>query len=148
MSPIQRDHVDAQVQDVLERGATLLYRSDIPENHTNTDVTSTATLTLTTCFYPVTVLGDVTHEMDVFSRETFGPVVALSKFDGSEEQAIQLANQTEYGLARSVYRTDLAKAQFVAIAIDAGQVGINCYAIEHMNIHCPWYVLCICDHST
>jgi acyl-CoA reductase-like NAD-dependent aldehyde dehydrogenase len=143
VSPIQRDHVDAQVQDALERGATLLYQSDIPENHTNTDVTCTATLTLTTCFYPVTVLGDVTHEMDVFSRETFGPVVALSKFDGSEEQAIQLANQTEYGLASSVYTTDLAKAQRVASAIDAGQVGINCYAIEHMNIHCPWYVLCI-----
>jgi acyl-CoA reductase-like NAD-dependent aldehyde dehydrogenase len=51
---------------------------------------------------------------------------------------VRLANDTEYGLASSVYTADIDKATRVAIQIDAGQVGINCYAIENMDVACPW----------
>ena len=74
----------------------------------------------------------------MYYEETFGPVVALTPFDGSEESAIRLANDTEYGLASCVYTQDLEKAGRVASRIQAGQVGINCYAIENMNVACPW----------
>jgi acyl-CoA reductase-like NAD-dependent aldehyde dehydrogenase len=44
----------------------------------------------------------------------------------------------QYGLASCVYTQDLEKARRVASRIQAGQVGINCYAIENMNVACPW----------
>jgi acyl-CoA reductase-like NAD-dependent aldehyde dehydrogenase len=45
-------------------------------------------------FYPVTVLSDVNDDMKLFTAETFGPVVAMTKFDGSEEEAVRLANNS------------------------------------------------------
>ena len=76
--------------------------------------------------------------MDIQHLETFGPVVSLSTFDGSEEEAVRLANDTEYGLASSVYTTDIEKARRVARKIKAGQVGINCYSIDNADLRCPW----------
>jgi acyl-CoA reductase-like NAD-dependent aldehyde dehydrogenase len=122
----QRGIVQQQVNEAVKDGAKLLYQSDIPS------------ISLETSFYPITVLSDVTVGMSVYKDETFGPVISLIPFDGSEEQAIELANDTDYGLAGSVYSSDLQKAQRVADQIDAGQVGINCYSIEYMNVACPW----------
>jgi succinate-semialdehyde dehydrogenase/glutarate-semialdehyde dehydrogenase len=125
VSPLQRDQVKEQVDDAMEKGAKLLFQSAVPEEKKGN-------------FYPVTVLSDVQDPMKIYREETFGPVVSLTPFDGSEAQAIRLANDTEYGLASSVYTGDLVKAQRVASAIQAGQVGINCYAPEHMDVGCPW----------
>lgn len=127
VSRLQRDHVAQQVDSAVEQGAKLLLKSDVPEG-----------VEETTSFYPVTVLSNVTQDMDVFQRETFGPVVAISTFDGSEEEAIRLANETEYGLSGSVYSKDVDKARRVATRIGCGQIGINCWALENMNIACPW----------
>lgn len=127
VSRLQRDHVAEQVDGAVNQGAKLLLKSDVPES--TGDGTS---------FYPVTVLSNVTHDMDVFQRETFGPVVAISTFDGSEQEAIRLANETEYGLSGSVYSKDVDKARRVATRIGCGQIGINCWALENMNIACPW----------
>lgn len=74
----------------------------------------------------------------MYREETFGPVVALTPFDGTEKAAIQLANDSEYGLSGSVYSKDLVKAQRVADKIEAGQVGVNCWPLEHMDVACPW----------
>jgi acyl-CoA reductase-like NAD-dependent aldehyde dehydrogenase len=125
VSRLQRNHVAKQVDSALQQGAKLLLKSEVPENETGS-------------FYPVTVLSDVTSDMDVFRSETFGPVVAISAFDGSEEEAIRLANDTEYGLAGSVYSNDLGKARRVASRVCCGQVGINCWALEKMDVACPW----------
>lgn len=126
VSDVQCDKVRAQVEDAVQQGATLLYQSDL------------FPATTSGSFYPVTVLADVKDTMKLYREETFGPVVCLSRFDGSEAEAVRLANDTEYGLASCVYTTDLDKATRVASQIDAGQVGINCYALEHMDVACPW----------
>ena len=76
-------------------------------------------------FYPATVLADVAAPMRLAHEETFGPVVCLSRFDGSEEEAVRLANDTEYGLGANVWTADLERGQRVARRIRAGQVGIN-----------------------
>jgi acyl-CoA reductase-like NAD-dependent aldehyde dehydrogenase len=128
VSKNQRDIVASHVEDALKKGAKLLYKSEIPQCEENEN----------SSFYPVTVIVDVTREMDLAVAETFGPVVSVSCFDGSEEEAVRLANDTEYGLASAVYSKDEEKARRVASKIHAGQVGINCYALDHMDVHCPW----------
>ena len=127
VSKNQRDIVASHVDDALKKGAKLVHKSGIPEDASEDS-----------SFYPVTVLADVTKEMDVNRKETFGPVVALSPFDGTEEEAIRLANDTEYGLSGAVYSRDEEKAMRVASRIDAGQIGINCYAMDNMDVACPW----------
>ena len=129
VSSMQRDKVKEHVEDAIEHGAKLLYKSDVPSSG-GSDIAGT--------FYPVTVLADVKDNMRAYREETFGPVVSLCPFDGSEAEAIRLANDTEYGLASSVYTKDIDKANRVASAIEAGQVGINCYSLEHMDVACPW----------
>ena len=126
VSKAQRSIVQGQVEDAIGKGAKLLHKSGVPENVEGSS------------FHPVTVLADLDDSMDVFTKETFGPVVAMAKFDGSEAEAIRLANKTEYGLGSSIYTKDMDKARRVAARIGAGQVGINCYAIAAMDIACPW----------
>jgi len=127
VSKMQRDHVSAQVDQAVKEGARLLLKSDVPDGageHSS--------------FHPVIVLSNVNRDMDVFSAETFGPVVAISTFDGTETEGIRVANDTDYGLAGSVYTQDIEKATRVASQMSCGQVGINCYALENMDIACPW----------
>jgi acyl-CoA reductase-like NAD-dependent aldehyde dehydrogenase len=126
VSNLQLSHVQAQVNSAVEDGAKLLFQSDIPDSNSGAS------------FFPVTVLSHVTPAMDVFRSETFGPVVSLSMFDGSETMGVRLANDTEYGLAGSVYTTDMERANRVASRMNCGQVGINCYAIGNMDVACPW----------
>jgi succinate-semialdehyde dehydrogenase/glutarate-semialdehyde dehydrogenase len=123
----QRDHVKRHVEDAIAKGAKVLHQSKIP-----------STASTESSFFPVTVLADVKENMHMYHEETFGPVVALTPFDGSEEEAIRLANDTEYGLASCVYTQDMDRAQRVASAIEAGQIGINCYSLENMDVACPW----------
>jgi acyl-CoA reductase-like NAD-dependent aldehyde dehydrogenase len=134
VSSVQRDLVKKQVDDAILKGAKVLHQSTVPPPPSESSPTTE------TCFYPVTVLANVTEDMAVFADETFGPIVAMTQFDGSEEEAIRLANDTEYGLASCVYTQDMEKAQRIAQRIDAGQVGINCYSLGNMDVNCPWYV--------
>ncbi|MFW8643086.1 aldehyde dehydrogenase family protein [Rhizobium beringeri] len=75
-------------------------------------------------YYEPTVLDDVKPHMTVFRRETFGPVAAIIRVSDAEE-AIELANATEYGLGASLWSTDLARARQLALRIDAGAVFVN-----------------------
>ena len=75
-------------------------------------------------FFKPTVLTDVTPDMAIFREETFGPVAALFRFD-TEEQAIRLANTSEFGLASYVFTQNLNRAVRVAERLEAGIVGIN-----------------------
>ena len=75
-------------------------------------------------FYEPTVLTNVGSDMMLAREETFGPVAPLFRVD-SDEQAIRLANDTEFGLAAYVYTRDLARSWRVAEALECGIVGLN-----------------------
>jgi succinate-semialdehyde dehydrogenase/glutarate-semialdehyde dehydrogenase len=75
-------------------------------------------------YFAPTVLTDVDGSMLCAVEETFGPVVALSRF-GSEDEAVRLANDTPYGLAAYFYSADAARIARVAERLEAGIVGIN-----------------------
>ena len=75
-------------------------------------------------FYEPTVLEGVTREMLAGSCETFGPVVALHRY-GTVDEAVALANDTDYGLNASVWGTDLKAAEAVARRIESGNVNVN-----------------------
>ncbi len=78
-------------------------------------------------FVAPTILDDVRNEMTVAREEIFGPVISTIPVD-SEEEAVAVANQTSYGLAASLYTTDLDTAIRVARALRAGTVGVNAYS--------------------
>ncbi|AXB41461.1 NAD-dependent succinate-semialdehyde dehydrogenase [Amycolatopsis albispora] len=75
-------------------------------------------------FYPATVLDHVTPGMAAFDEETFGPVAAITRAAGTEE-AITLANQTEFGLGAALWTADVERARELARTIDAGAVFVN-----------------------
>jgi acyl-CoA reductase-like NAD-dependent aldehyde dehydrogenase len=77
-------------------------------------------------YVEATVLGDVTPQMEVVREEVFGPVLAVLPFDTVEE-AVQLANDTRYGLAAAVWSRDISTAHLTARAIRAGTVWVNCF---------------------
>lgn len=75
-------------------------------------------------FYEPTVLSNVSDQMRVAMEEIFGPVSAIIKFE-TEEEAIRMANDTDYGLACYFYTKDLARAFRVNDALEYGLIGIN-----------------------
>jgi acyl-CoA reductase-like NAD-dependent aldehyde dehydrogenase len=75
-------------------------------------------------FYPPTVLVDVPHDAPVAREEFFGPVAMVFTFK-TEEEAVRLANDTEFGLGASVWSQDVARANAVAAQIEAGAIFIN-----------------------
>jgi succinate-semialdehyde dehydrogenase/glutarate-semialdehyde dehydrogenase len=75
-------------------------------------------------FFEPTILVDVTSEMLVAREETFGPLAPLFRFD-SDAEAIQMANDTEFGLASYFYSSDISRIWRTAEALEYGMVGIN-----------------------
>ncbi len=75
-------------------------------------------------FFQPTVLVDVTTQMKMAREETFGPVAPLFRFE-TEEEAVRLANDTEFGLAAYFYSRDIGRVWRVAEALEYGMVGIN-----------------------
>jgi acyl-CoA reductase-like NAD-dependent aldehyde dehydrogenase len=112
--------VEAHVGDAVARGARLLAGGsrlrDLGKN-----------------FYKPTVLADVTHEMRIMREETFGPVLPVAAFDGDEE-AVRLANDSEFGLAASVWTLSAERGERLARRIRAGTVMVNdvisCFGIS------------------
>jgi len=76
------------------------------------------------CFYPPTVLTQVNNQMAVAREEVFGPVASLIEFD-NEHQAIEIANDTNVGLAAYFYSRDIGRVWRMAEALEYGIVGIN-----------------------
>lgn len=81
-------------------------------------------------FYQPSIIENCSHEMTISKEEIFGPVSAIYKFN-TEEEAIQLANDTEYGLAAYFFTQNLGRAWRVAEALDYGIVGINEGIVSH-----------------
>lgn len=75
-------------------------------------------------FYAPTVLADVMPQMPVFREEIFGPVIAVTAF-GSDDEAVALANDTEYGLSAGIYSADIGRAMALAERLHVGLVHIN-----------------------
>ena len=75
-------------------------------------------------FFEPTVLADVTPEMKVAKEETFGPLAPLFRFQ-TDEQAIEMANDTEFGLASYFYSRDIGRIWRAAEGLECGMVGIN-----------------------
>ncbi len=104
------EKVEAHVRDAVSKGAKV--------------VTGGKRHALGGCFYQPTVLTDVNTEMKIAHEETFGPVAALFRFS-TEEEAIAISNDTEFGLAAYFYTRDAARVWRVAEALEYGIVGIN-----------------------
>jgi phenylacetaldehyde dehydrogenase len=74
------------------------------------------------------VLADVRPEMRLMREEIFGPVTAVTLFDDPAD-AVRMANDTDYGLAASVWTESLSTAHRMAAAIRAGTVWVNCHSV-------------------
>ena len=109
------EKVEAHVADALANGAKL--------------VTGGARSSLGGHFFEPTVLTGVTAAMAVAREETFGPLAPVFRFE-TEEEAIRLANDTEFGLASYFYARDVGRIFRVAEGLQAGRVGINSGAIS------------------
>jgi len=105
-----REGLHRQVQMTIEQGGKCLLGGKMPDGPG--------------FFYPVTLLVDVTPGMQASCEETFGPIAVVMKVT-SETEAMQIANDTPYGLAASIWTADVEKAIKLAPMIEAGQVAIN-----------------------
>ena len=106
----QRDKVAELVDDAVEKGATALTGGQVPDGQG--------------WFYPPTVLTDVPLSAKVTTEEIFGPVAPIFTFT-DEDEALRLANDTEYGLVAYAFTTDYARAVRVYEGLETGMVGIN-----------------------
>ena len=116
VSAAQRAKVEDFVASAVDAGARLVAggrRPDEPELQKG-------------FFYRPTVFADVTRDMRVIREETFGPILTVERFS-TEAEAIELGNDTEYGLAGAVWSADTGRAHRVAAALRHGTVWINDY---------------------
>jgi acyl-CoA reductase-like NAD-dependent aldehyde dehydrogenase len=109
----QQQSVAAHVEGALAQGAKATVGGGVPAD---TDPDG--------FYYSPTILRDVTPDMDIARQEVFGPVLAFIKYD-SVDEAVKIANDTEYGLAAAVWGTDLQRAAEVSDRLVAGLKWIN-----------------------
>jgi acyl-CoA reductase-like NAD-dependent aldehyde dehydrogenase len=86
-------------------------------------------------FFEPTVLTEVSHEMLVMQEESFGPVIGIQRVTGDDE-ALQLMNDTRYGLTASVYTADGERARTIMGQLNAGSVYWNC--CDRVSPRLPW----------
>ena len=110
VSKKQLESLKKQVDDAKTKGAKIIEccNSDIPEG----------------AYYPPTIITNVSFDMDVWKTEVFGPVLPIVAFE-TEEEAIKLANDTEFGLGSYLFTQDKEKALRIGKHIVAGNVSVN-----------------------
>lgn len=111
ISEEQLEIIEAHVQDAVAKGATL-----VSGGKRRPDVGP--------LFYEPTILTGVTPEMAIFHEETFGPVLSVYKVD-SQEEALRLANDSDYGLNGGVWSRNLRRGEKLAEQVEAGTVCVN-----------------------
>ena len=112
-SKSQLDTVVGYIQKGIDEGATLVTGGTTPPDGRNTGY-----------FVPPTVFSDVTNDMAIAQEEIFGPVLAIMPYD-TEEEAIEIANDSMFGLSGAVWSGDPERAKAVARKIRTGQVSVN-----------------------
>ena len=106
--------IRGHVADALSKGAA----DATPENESFTSPPPDGN------YVKPTLLINVSHEMDVMNEETFGPIIPVMKV-GSDEEAIRLMNDSEFGLTASIWTKDAAKGEELADQVEAGTVFVN-----------------------
>jgi len=105
-----RDDLAEQVQDAVSKGATVRAGGMVPDGNG--------------AYYPATILTDLDPSMRAYREELFGPVAMVHRV-GSVDEAIDLANDSPFGLGSAVFTQDDDQASYVADRLDVGMVGLN-----------------------
>ncbi len=121
-SPAQADIVEAHVEDAREKGARIALGGRRREGAGR--------------YYEPTLLLDVDHSMQCMTQETFGPTLPVMKVADAEE-ALRLANDSEYGLQASVWTRDTERGEAIARRIDAGVANVNEHQMNYLALELP-----------
>lgn len=119
--PNHLNFLEKQIQDALNKGAQILIGGKKIDSLGN--------------YFEPTVLGNVNHQMEIMKEETFGPVVGVMKVK-SDEEAILLMNDCEYGLTASVYSKNIERAKNILSKVNSGTSYINC--CDRLSPYLPW----------
>ena len=103
--------LEEQVNDAVKKGAKIITGGRKPDN-------------LKGAYYMPTILTNISKNMRVWNEEVFGPVLIVHKFK-TEDEAVELANDTKYGLGSLVFTNDKKRAHRVASRLETGTVEIN-----------------------
>jgi aminomuconate-semialdehyde/2-hydroxymuconate-6-semialdehyde dehydrogenase len=114
--PVALERVTGHVERAREAGARLVFGGE----------------PLGGLYYPPTLFADVPGEAEILQREVFGPVLTLQTF-ADEEEAIRLANSTDYGLAATIYTGSEERAARISAAVVAGTVWVNCFYVRDLE---------------
>lgn len=120
----QLKRIQDQVEDAKAKGAKILSGGE-------------ARTELGGCFFQPTIVTDVRADMRIMQEEIFGPVLPIIVVD-SDEEALELANDSELGLGASIWTADIKHAKRMAGEIDAGLVWINGSIYSHASPDVPW----------
>jgi acyl-CoA reductase-like NAD-dependent aldehyde dehydrogenase len=120
----QLEIIENHVNDAIAHGANVAIGGQRVKSHEG-------------LFYQPTVLTDVNHHMDIMRDETFGPVLPIMTFK-SETEAIELANDSAFGLTASVWTKNIRKGRRIAEQIEAGTVMVNEVLYTHGIAETPW----------
>lgn len=123
VSQSQHRKVLRDIEKGIEQGARLVTGGGIPKGLE------------AGCFVEPTIFADAPLTSDIWNEEVFGPVVCVRSFE-SEAEAVELSNQSKYGLAAAVLSADLERAERVARSFRAGIVWINCS--QPTFVEAPW----------
>ncbi len=107
----QADLIKSQLDDAVNKGATIHCGGTIEKHHGG-------------LWCPPTVLSNVNHDMVIMIEETFGPLIPIMSFKTNEE-AINLANDSEFGLSASLFSTNEKAIESIAFQMEAGAISIN-----------------------
>lgn len=117
----QLDFLEAQVRDALEKGATLAMGGKRIDQAGN--------------WFENTVFFNVNHHMSLMREESFGPIIGIMQVR-SDDEAVSLMNDTEYGLTAAVYTSDANRADTISSKLNVGTVYWNC--CDRVSPNVPW----------